>query len=558
MAEDHSKQGSEVVYDALVDADISTLIGLPGTQTLPLDRTIAERDDMRYIMARHETAIPHIAWGYYEASGNPASTLTVPGPGDTNAMHGLKNAYNDNVPIIHISADVNPSDRGKRPIHEIEPNTFDNVVKANISVTKTHTLKKRIREGIEIALSQPYGPVRLGIPSGFLQTEVDASRVSYEPATTDFDNKQSYKKAKTALKSAETPVIYIGGGARRAANSQNSITELVDMLEVPVFGTYKGKGVFPEDRPEFIGITGSHLPAGGRRVLEMADTVLALGCDFDGVSTDHWSLPMGETLIHVNINSDDINRSYSADIAIVADVADAVNELLTRLSEGQYGWNGEAIGQSIRREYINQLQTHGLLKADEPAKTPAVLREIRSVTPDDTIIITDVGGFRLWAKQVFPAYSADRYITAGSWAGMGVGLPGAIGAKLATSDIPIVCLTGDGGLLMCLQEFHTAVENNLDIVTVIFNNGDYATISKSSEIQEYGNGQRFSWNSPDFVDIATGFGCDATKVTSASEVGRAVREGLERTGPYVIDVRIDTEEPSVKAVSDYNSTVSLE
>ncbi|MFC6734266.1 thiamine pyrophosphate-binding protein [Haladaptatus sp. GCM10025893] len=183
-------RGGEYVYDALVEAGIDLLVGLPGTQTLPLDRTVVERDEMDYVMARHETAIPHIAWGYYESSGRVAATLTVPGPGDTNAMHGLKNAMNDCVPILHVSADVNPEDRGKSPIHEIEADTFDNVVKENISVERPLDLPAKVARGIEIALEPPTGPVRLGISSRVLDESFAAPAATVSPERTTFELKE--------------------------------------------------------------------------------------------------------------------------------------------------------------------------------------------------------------------------------------------------------------------------------------------------------------------------------------------------------------------------------
>ena len=143
-----TKRGAEYVYEALLAAGIELLVGLPGTQTLPLDRTVAAREKMTYVMARHETAIPHVAWGHYETSGEVAAILTVPGPGETNAMHGLKNAAEDGVPIVHIAADVNPDERGRSPIHEIEPGTYDNVLKENVIVTRPFELPGAVRRGI--------------------------------------------------------------------------------------------------------------------------------------------------------------------------------------------------------------------------------------------------------------------------------------------------------------------------------------------------------------------------------------------------------------------------
>ena len=557
---EHAKRGGDHVYDALVDAGIELLVGLPGTQTLPLDRVVAERDEMAYVMARHETSIPHVAWGYYEANGRPAATLTVPGPGDTNAMHGLKNAYDDCVPVIHVSADANLEDRGKGPIHEIEPDTYDNVVKANVNVEDQNELTEKVERAIEAALTPPYGPVRLGIPSGILEATFEADPVSVTAETVQHDNGRSYEAAVEELAAAERPVVYVGGGLRRSPDGGRVARELAETLDAPVVSSYKGKGVFPEDNPRFLGVTAKHLPAGAKRVLDAADVTIALGTDFDGVTTANWSLPMGETLIHVNLDADDIDASYRSDIAIVEDAGRAGEALLDGLREADRRpetWNGAGVATDVREEYLAHLESEGLL-GDEPVSTPGGLRTVRDVLPRDGLVSTDIGGFRLWSKQVFEAYEQEGYITAGSWAGMGVGLPSALGAKLAHPDRPVVSLHGDGGLMMCLTELHTAVEHSLDVVVVLFNNSDYGIISKSPKINQYTEGHQFEWGSPDFAAIAEGFGCRGVNVESRSGLRAAVEEALDADSPTLINVDVPSDEQSVVDASTYESTVALE
>lgn len=555
-----AKRGGTHVYDALVEAGIDLLVGLPGTQTLPLDRTVTERDEMRYVMARHETAIPHIAWGYYEAAGTPAATLTVPGPGDTNAMHGLKNARDDYVPIVHVSADVNPEERGKRPIHEIDADTFDNAVKTNVTVERPLDLPSEVARGLESAFSEPTGPVRLGIPSNILDTEFAAPLATVEPERTTYDTADAVASAVETLATAERPVVYVGVGARRSPAGGRVATDLAHALDAPVLGSYKGKGVVDEEDPRWIGTSAGHLNAGARRVLDAADVVLALGTTFDGVSTSHWSLPMGERLVHVTPDRDLVDRSYEADVAILEDVTDAGEGLLDGLSKHEPPsgrWDGARIGTAVREEYLAHLRDRGLFAGGRPANTPEALTTIRDVAPRETIVATDVGGFRLWAKQVFQAAGPERYITAGSWAGMGVGLPAAIGAKLARPDRPVVCLHGDGGLMMCIHELHTAAEENLDLTTVVFNNQDYGIISKSPKIREYTDGHEFTWGTPDFATIAEGFGCRGHRAEDVDELRDRLEAAMTHDGPDLIDLAIETDEPSAVDVADYDSTVDL-
>lgn len=559
---DVAPRGGDHVYDALVAAGVELLVGLPGTQTLPLDRVVTERDEMTYIMARHETAIPHVAWGYYETTGRPAATLTVPGPGDTNAMHGLKNAYDDRVPVIHLSADINPEDRGKRPIHEIPADTYDTVVKANVTVETTASLIEDLNGAIERAVTPPRGPVRVGVPGRILEARFSADAVTVDGEQTSHADERMYADAVDALIAANRPLVYVGGGARRSANGRSVVRDLAQTLDAPVLASFKGKGVFPEDDPRFLGVSAKHLPASAERVLGAADVVLALGTVFDGVTTDHWTLPMGETLIHVTRDSSAIDAGYESDIAIPASVGRAGNRLLADLDEIggatlSSEWDGAALAGEARTEFFDRLGDEGLL-VDDPIHTPGALRTVREILPRNAIVTTDIGGFRLWAKQVFETYDTDQYVTSGSWAGMGVGLPAAIGATFAHPDRDVVALTGDGGLMMCLAELHTASEHGLDLTTIVLNNSDYGIISASPKIDQYTDGRRFEWESPDFWAIADGFGCHAVRVDTRSDLADALTAGLDEDRPTLIDVVIPTDEPSVAEVSDFDSTLQVE
>jgi acetolactate synthase-1/2/3 large subunit len=543
--------GAEFVYRTLTDAGVDLMVGLPGTQTLPLDRTIAEGDEIQYVMARSETAIPHIAWGHYESGGSVVATLTVPGPGDTNMMHGLKNAREDCVPILHFSADVDPRDRGKRPIHEIEPETFDTIVKENVAIKRPIELPEAMARALSVARTPPMGPVRIGIPSAVLNETKTYDTVSYLPDSATYDVNVRVAAAAEELADADRPLIYVGGGARRSPDGPTVVDALSTTLGAPVLSSYKGKGVFPEDDDRFLGVAGGHLPTPARQVLDQADVVLALGADFDGVATDHWELPFGETLVHVNLDTHDMNRAYDATIPLIADVGEAGRALRDRLQDRSLGrsWDGRAVATQARRAYESYLDKTGLTGDTTPLRTPALLETVRIVTPRDAVVTVDVGGFRLWAMQAFPTFARDRFIAAGSWAGMGVGLPAAIGAKLANPDAPVLSMIGDGGLFMCLSELHTAVEEGLDLVIIVSDNADYGIISKSPEIAEYTSSHQFRWSSPDFATIAEGFGCWSTRVDGVDGLQCAVATAFDRDEPVpkLISVDIEVTEPSAPA-----------
>lgn len=560
MSEDGSpRSGGEYVYQALVKAGIELIVGLPGTQTLPLDRIVSQKDNIRYVMSRHETAVPHVAWGYFETSGRPAATLTVPGPGETNAMHGLKNALEDSVPIVHITGDIHPAEMGKKPIHEIEPNTYDNVVKENIVISSKNDLPAAIEQGITRALTPPYGPVRLGIPSEFLADEFTAPEAQIEPEVVERDNRTLYDDAVELLTNASKPVLYVGGGVRRSDGGVKAIRSLARKLEAPVITTYKGKGVFPEDDSQFLGVSGSSLPSGAIAALEAADVVLAIGTDFDGLGTQRWSIPMGDHLIHISLDPDTIGAAYEPDLAIIDDAAQAARTLHTLLADCEKAdrWDPDRICHRVRHEYESHLQSKGLLDGGEPIYSPALLRTVRNVLPDESIVTVDVGGFRLWTMQLFEVNKPQNFVAAGSWAGMGVGLPAAIGAAIANPEKPVVCLTGDGGILMCMHELATAYEEQLDLTIIISNNSDYGVISKKSQLNDQLEELSFAWESPSFTSIAEGFGWAAEEVTEIKALETAVQNALTHGFPTLIDVDVPTIEPTASEVAEFNTDCSF-
>jgi acetolactate synthase-1/2/3 large subunit len=556
--------GGEYVYEALREAGVELLVGLPGTQTLALDRVVAQRTEIDYVMARHETAIPHVAWGYYETSGRPAATLTVPGPGETNAMHGLKQALEDCVPILHVTGDASPDQRGKSPIHELEPKTYDTVVKENVIVESHREFRAAVDRGIERALTPPYGPVRLGLPNEFLAEAFAAPSANVEPKQVTRDNAAAYDESADLLADAKRPAIYAGGGISRSPGGKEALRSFAREVSAPVITTNKGKGTFPEDDSQFIGVAGGSLPPGARRTLERADVVLALGTDLDGTSTGNWTLPLGERLVHVTLDPADLDAGYEADVGIVADVADAIDAIRSRVDErrstdsGGDRWDAAAIGTAVREEYCDHLRTEGLYEATTNGfHTPGVLRTVREMLPEETIVTTDVGGFRLWTMQAFPVTDPQRLVAAGSWAGMGVGLPAAIGAKLANPDLPVVCLSGDGGLLMCIHELATAIEENLNIVLIVSNNSDYGVISKKPEIRGVVDDHAFTWDSPNFSTIADGFGWTTEAVTDAAELEAALDAALDRDGPTLVDVAVPTDELSASEAADFETTLTF-
>ncbi|WP_049927060.1 thiamine pyrophosphate-binding protein [Halopiger goleimassiliensis] len=540
-------QVSRAVIDRLQDNGIDTVFGIPGTQTLPLNDAITDAPGLRYVMARHETAVTHQAWGYAETSGRPAATLVVPGPGDMNAMNGLKNALNDCTPLVHLAVETDPEIRGGDGIHETPPETYDTVVKENVLVEAPERTAVVLEEAIAAAETPPKGPVRVGIPKSFLKTDVPvATPGTYDRTRLEGVPEDDLQAAVDLLASAEDPVIVAGGGVRTAEASDH-LRRVVDRLDAPVVTTYKGKGVLPEtgDAPVAGTLAGSAAPE-LLELLASADAALAVGTDFDAVATRAWSVDLPETVVHVTLEPDDLGTGYDVAVGIVADAREA----LVALEEGLAD-RGLETDPSVARDRAQAVRTAtserlGELRDGSPPLTSvAALETIREALPEEAIVTADAGGFRVWGLNVFAAGGPRSYVNPGSWATMGTGVPSGIGAQCANPDADVVVLTGDGGLMMCVHELHTAVAEDLPITVVVFANADYAIISDQAD-RDYGlEREAYAWpDAPiDFTALAESMGMETIRAAHPDEIRSALAGALETDAPVLVEVPTDPGEP---------------
>ena len=531
--------GDEVVA-RLAAEGVETVFGIPGKQTLPLNEAMEEHG-IEYVMARHETAVSHNAWGYAETSGAVAATVVVPGPGDMNAMNGLKNALNDCTPLVHIAVETDPEVRGGDGIHETPPDTYDNVVKENYLIEEPRVTVATLVEAIRTATTGPKGPVRVGIPKNYLEMDVSqAAPAAADPLDPPRPDPEALTDAVDLLAAADRPVVVAGGGVRSAA-AADTLVDLAEHVDAPVLTTYKGKGIIPEDHPLSAGVLCGGTSPEVSSVLSEADAALGVGTDFDAVATGYWSLDVPDRLVHVTLDADDVGTGYDPAVALVADAGATLSALRANLP----GRTDEGGGRARAAREADRARIDDLVDGDPPLTSAAALRAVRSALPADAVVAADAGGSRIWTLVSFPALGPRSYVNPGSWATMGTGLPSAIGAKLANPDRDVVALTGDGGLMMCVHELHTLAAEDLDVTVVAFVNDDYAIISEEAE-RTYGLAETaYGWTDAplSLPDVAAGMGVDATTAERPAAVERAVTDALETDGPTLVAVPTDPTEP---------------
>lgn len=534
---------NEAVIDSLVAHDIDTVFGIPGKQSLPLNETIGNRDDIRFVVVRHETAVSHQAWGYAETSGRMAATVVIPGPGDLNATNGLKNALNDCTPLVHISIETDPELRGGDDIHETPPDTYDNLVKTNLPVKNPQSTLATLEEAIETARTPPMGPVRVGIPRRFLSMDVPLAKRATSLCTPGEPPADAVERAATIFSNAEYPVIIAGGGVR-SASATSALEAIAERLTAPVVTTYKGKGVIPDGHELSAGVLGGSSPPELFELIEASNAALAVGTDLDVQATRKWTVDIPDQLVHVTLGADDIGTGYEPSVGIVADARLVLEALDERLASRGVDRSNEANRAVTVREAFEH-RVSGLLESDRPMNSVQALRTIRKAIPDSTIVSVDAGGFRVWAVNAFEAAGPRRYVNPGSWATMGSGVPAAIGAQLSNPDEGTVAITGDGGLMMCVHELHTAVAEGIPVVVVVLNNEDYAIISEEAGRNfDLADGE-YGWpDAPiDYVALASSMGMDSERVERPTELEDVLEWALDSDAPWLIEVPTDPAEP---------------
>jgi len=532
------------VIDRLAASGVDTLFGVPGKQTLSLNEAIEARDDVRFVLARHETAVTHQAWGYAQASGDPAGTVVVPGPGDMNAMNGLKNAYNDCTPLIHLAVETSPEIRGGDGIHETPPDTYDNVVKENVLVDSPASTLVELQRAIAAARTPPRGPVRVGVPKNFLGKDVPLARPGTYPTegVAGVDG-EAIGEAADLLAGADTPVVLAGGGVR-AAGAGAEVRSVADRLGAPVVTTYKGKGVVPDRHGLVAGTLSGSAPPELFDCLSASDAMLAVGTDFDAVSTRAWSIEVPAEIVHVTLSPGDLGTGYDPSVGIVADAGDALAALSSALERRESaGSDGRERAAAVRAAVRERIEP--LLGDDPPVTSVRALRAIRTALPDEAVVTADAGGFRVWGLNTFAATGPRRYVNTGSWASMGTAVPAAIGAQTATPDTEVVALTGDGGLLMCVHELHTAVAEDLPVTVVVFDNSDYAIISEAAGRRFDLPEKAYAWaDAPlDFARIAGGMGMEAVRAETPAGIRECLSAALGSDEPTLVEVPTDPDEP---------------
>jgi len=529
--------GAEIVVRCLQEEGVEHIFGYPGGAVLYIYDAIYTQDKVQHILVRHEQAAVHAADAYSRSTEKVGVCLVTSGPGVTNAVTGIATAYMDSIPMVVITGQV--------PTHAIGEDAFqecDTVgitrpcVKHNFLVKDVKHLAETMKKAFHIARTGRPGPVLVDIPKDVTRDKCrfdypkSVSMRSYNPVVKGHQGQ--IKKALQLLMSAERPMIYTGGGVI-LGNAAPELSRLVDALGFPCTNTLMGLGGYRASDPKFVGMLGMHGTYEANMAMQHCDVLIAIGARFDDrvIGNPKHFAQNPRKIIHVDVDPSSISKRVKVDVPIVGDVRETLNDLIALVEEAQ------AAGQKVNVKalenwwkQINEWRKRDCLKYDRSAasiKPQFAVEKLWEVTGGDAFVTSDVGQHQMFAAQFYRFDKPRRWINSGGLGTMGVGLPYAMGVKLAHPDAMVACVTGEGSIQMCIQELSTCKQYDLPVKIVNLNNRYLGMVRQWQEI-EYGSRYSESYMDalPDFVRLAEAYGHVGIRVDKPEDVEPALREAF--------------------------------
>jgi acetolactate synthase I/II/III large subunit len=537
----------EAIMECLKAEGVDTVFGIPGGANLPTYDALYDAG-IRHVQCRHEQGAGHAAEGYAKASGRVGVALATSGPGATNLVTPIADAMMDSVPTVFLTGQVRTELLGTDGFQEADISGITMpIVKHSILIQDPREIPRAIHEAFHIARTGRPGPVLVDVPQDLSRADIPYEPVDgvslpgYQPTTEG--NAKQIRLAAKALANSRRPVIYAGGGVVNA-DAGSELVEFCTSDRFPVTCTLMGLGAFPGTHDQWLGMLGMHGLRAANYAMDEADLICAIGARFDDRITGKLSefAPRAK-FIHIDVDPAEISKNVPAHIPIVGDAKKVLPKLTREYRAlGTDGSRLEAWWQRIQG-WQEKFPLRYDDTEDSEIKPQRMVEAIYEVTNGEAIITSDVGQHQMWAAQYYKFPAPRRWINSGGLGTMGFGLPSAMGAKVGCPDQPVVCLAGDGSLIMTCQELATCVTEQIPVKVFIMNNGYLGMVRQWQELfwdRRYSSVEMGA--SPDWVKLADAFGAVGMRVTDKSELTDAMKTALDTDGPVVLDVHVTKEE----------------
>ena len=545
--------GAQITIESLLAEGVDTIFGYPGGAILPTYDALVQNPALRHILVRHEQGAAHMAEGYARVSGRPGVVLVTSGPGATNTVTGIADAYMDSTPLVVICGQVPTNMIGNDAFQEADVTGITRpCTKHNYLIRDVNDISRTIKEAFHIAGSGRPGPVLIDLPKDVQAAEASfsypetVSLRGYKP--TFKGNSRQIERALEVIEQAERPLFYVGGGVQWSGASE-ALIELVRGLKIPITTTVMALGVYPSDDPLSLGMLGMHGGYWTNMAVQNCDALIAVGARFDDRVTGRTSdfAPKAEKIVHIDIDPSSISKNIKVDVPIVGDIKEVLQVMLGKVKTREQ----LAPRQKIWEEWCQHImawkqekplpyQTQG---ANGEILPRAVLEEINQITGGEAIVVTDVGQHQMWAAQMMKFSQPRSWLTSGGLGTMGYGLPAGIGAHFAAPDRQVVVISGDGSIQMNIQELSAAVQYNVPVKVVILNNHYLGMVR---QWQEKFYEERYSHSymdaMPDFVKLAEAYGAKGFRAEKSSELSATLRAAFAEAGPVLVEVVIPKSE----------------
>jgi acetolactate synthase-1/2/3 large subunit len=533
--------GSQILLECLKREGVEVVFGYPGGQVLPTFDALYGYEGFKFILTRHEQGAAHAADGYARVTGKPGVCIATSGPGATNLVTGIANAYMDSIPMVAITGQVPTLLIGNDAFQEADITGITRpITKHNYLVKNVKDLAGIIREAFYIATTGRPGPVLIDLPKDVQVAETEfiwpeeVKIKSYNPNFVGHPGQ--IKRAAKLIMEAKRPILYVGGGIITSGASLE-LLELAEKINAPVTWTLMGIGAFPSLHKQSLGMLGMHGTAYANHSIMDADLIIALGARFDDRVTGRLDkFAPSAKVIHIDIDPSSISKNVHVDIPIVGDARQIITELIREIERVPSVNEWLKHVEALKKKYPMSFK-------DKKKVLPQyVIQQIDEITSGEAIICTEVGQHQMWAAQWYNYTQPRTFVSSGGLGTMGFGFPAAIGAKLGRPEKTVFNIAGDGSIQMNIQELATCVANKINVKVAILNNGYLGMVRQWQELFYKRRYSHTPITSPDFVKLAESYGAVGIRVTKKEEVKPALKKAIETDNTVFIDFIVEEEE----------------